>query len=193
MKHNLYRVLFFAFIVAGCGVQSADSQAKPTPTHSAYGNLQNTEIRGITPEDIEGLRTGKGMGLALPAELNGYPGPRHVLDLVEELGLTVQQEEQIQALFDAMQVEAIALGERILAAEAALEDSFRQRSITTSSLEEQLTQISELRLALRLVHLETHLATIEILTEEQIQKYQTLRGYDEMQEDHAHGNQHEGG
>ena len=38
------------------------------------------------------------MGLALAAELNGYPGPRHVLDLADQLGLTPEQQVEAQRL-----------------------------------------------------------------------------------------------
>lgn len=48
------------------------------------------------------------MGLALPAELNGYPGPLHTLEHADELGLTFEQRARTKALFDAMRVEAIA-------------------------------------------------------------------------------------
>ena len=54
------------------------------------------------------------MGFALPAELNGYPGPRHVLDLADGLELTEVQAERTQELFECMQREAIATGERYI-------------------------------------------------------------------------------
>ena len=40
-----------------------------------------------------------------------------------------------------------------------------------------LTAIEKSRTALRYIHLATHLATPEILTEEQIARYNMLRGY----------------
>jgi hypothetical protein len=50
------------------------------------------------------------MSLALAAELNGYPGPRHVLELGEQLGLTEQQRAGVQRLFDDMTAEVLPLG-----------------------------------------------------------------------------------
>jgi hypothetical protein len=41
------------------------------------------------------------MGLALAAELNGYPGPIHVLQLSDKLGLTPEQKARVQSLFDS--------------------------------------------------------------------------------------------
>ena len=140
----------------------------PGPTPSDYADLLSTEIRGLSPEKIEEYRTGKGMGLALPAELNGYPGPRHVLDLAGELALSEEQEQQIQALYDQMLPEAIRIGEEILAGEAALELAYREKTIDEESLYDQLVALGQLQAELRYAHLSTHLATIEILTPHQI-------------------------
>ena len=40
------------------------------------------------------LRAGRGMGLALAAELNGYPGPAHVLELADKLDLARSTENE---------------------------------------------------------------------------------------------------
>jgi hypothetical protein len=45
----------------------------------------------LSDEQIADLRAGRGMALALTAELNGYPGPLHVLDLADQLALTATQ------------------------------------------------------------------------------------------------------
>lgn len=148
-----------------------------TPTPSAYVDLLDTEIRGISPEDINGFRTGAGMGFALPAELNGYPGPRHVLDLAEELELTEDQLEAVEALYDDMLPQAIDLGEQLLRAEADLEIAFREGTIAAEDLQDALAQAEQIRADLRFVHLSTHLATIDILTFHQVRQYSTLRGY----------------
>jgi Spy/CpxP family protein refolding chaperone len=163
-----------------------DAQEQPPPTPSAYVDLLETEIRGLSPEQIETYRTGGGGGMALPAELNGYPGPRHVLDLVDDLELTDDQRSQIQALYDEMLPEAIDLGNQILAAEAELELAFRERNIDEAILENQLVAIGELQAQLRFVHLRTHLATIDVLTQHQVVVYNSLRGYD-IENPHRHG------
>jgi len=110
-------VLVIAFIatlaigvVIGLNVRKhtpAITESETTPTPSAYRELLSSEIRGIDPDTIEGYLTGAGLGFALPAELNGYPGPRHVLDLASDLELTSEQQEQIQSLFDEMESQAI--------------------------------------------------------------------------------------
>lgn len=157
-----------------------------TPTPSAYQGLLDSEIRGIDPETIASYLVGEGMGMALPAELNGYPGPRHVLALRAELELTPEQVEQIQALFDAMQPQAVELGKAILVAEAALESEFRSQTISEESLGSQLQQIADLQAELRFVHLRAHLATVALLSPHQVHQYNALRGYAEMPKDHEH-------
>lgn len=185
----------FGLMVVICGVvllalimsmgSGASAQGEQTPTPSAYGELLDTEIRGIDPATIEGYRTGAGLGMALPAELNGYPGPRHVLELADELELTSGQQTQIQALFDDMLPQAVALGEQILDQEAGLELAFREGTIDEESLRDALDSIESLKAELRFVHLRTHLVTIEILTPHQVQLYNTLRGYTTAPEDHG--------
>lgn len=172
---NKRKALIGVLILALAGASFA--QSNPTPPPSGYEDLLQTEIRGMSEEMIQTYRAGGGGGLALTAELNGYPGPRHVLDLADDLELTAEQREQIQALYDLMQLEAIRLGEAILAGEAELEGTFREQTIDERSLEAQLTDLGTLQTELRFVHLRTHLATAEILTPTQVERYNILRGY----------------
>ena len=79
--------------------------------HHEYADIHDREITSLSEGELEDLRAGGGMGFALPAELNGYPGPSHVLDLADELELTKEQLEQTRRLFEAMREEAIAAGE----------------------------------------------------------------------------------
>ena len=58
--------------------------------------------------------SGKGMGLAKAAELNGYPGPAHVLELAAQLDLTPEQKTKTEVLFKKMQARAIPLGKELV-------------------------------------------------------------------------------
>ena len=49
-----------------------------------YAGMQARAIKALSAEQIADLKAGRGLSLALAAELNGYPGPRHVLELVEQ-------------------------------------------------------------------------------------------------------------
>jgi hypothetical protein len=156
----------------------APSAAEETLT-SPYRDQTLTEIRGLTEKEISELREGRGMGLARAAELNGYPGPRHVLDAAREgrLHLSPGQLQTVQRLFDDMAREAQRLGDMILKEERALEQEFRKGTIGEADLQAGVTRIAALQGQLRAVHLRTHLEMRPVLSEQQIQHYNQLRGY----------------
>jgi Spy/CpxP family protein refolding chaperone len=144
---------------------------------SDYADRPDSGIAALTPEEIEGLLAGEGMGMALPAELNGYPGPRHVLDMAEDLDLTEEQRGAVEAVFSEMHAAALASGETIVALERELDEEFSTGAITEGRLEELLWAIAEERTALRANHLRAHLRLVPILSPAQIQEYSRLRGY----------------
>src|SRR3954469_25358405 len=77
--------------------------------HQPYAGLDARPIKALSEQQIADLRTGRGMGLALAAELNGFPGPLHVLELADQLALSAEQRAKVQDLFAAMKQEAIPL------------------------------------------------------------------------------------
>jgi hypothetical protein len=131
----------------------------------------------LSEQQIADLRAGKGMGLALAAELNGYPGPMHVLELGDKLNLTSQQRQRVQLLYAAMKAEAIATGEKLIESETALDWEFAAGRMTPAWLILLTAQIGEQQGALRAVHLKYHLTTAELLSADQRQRYSELRGY----------------
>lgn len=148
----------------------------PTPSQP-YAGAEARPIKALSDEQVADLRAGRGMGLALAAELNGYPGPMHVLELADRLGLAPDQRARVEALFGAMKQEAIALGERVIEAEAALDRLFASRTVTSESLAAATQAVGMAQGALRASHLRHHLATAEVLTPEQIARYDRARGY----------------
>ena len=149
----------------------------PASAQSPYSVLQQRPIKALSEQRIADLRAGRGMGLALAAELNGYPGPLHVLELAEKLSLTAEQRGRVEALFDAMKAEAVPLGERLIAQEAELDRQFAEKTVTPASLQAATAAIGETEAALRNAHLRYHLSTLEILLPEQVRRYAALRGY----------------
>ena len=154
----------------------------PTRTSAAsdrqpYAGLEQREIKALSSGDIDDYRNGRGMSLALAAELNGYPGPRHVLDLSEPLGLTAEQRAQAQALFDGMQKEAVALGELIVEREAELDALFANSVPEADRVEALTASVGRLNGQLRFAHLQAHLAMRALLSPAQIEAYASLRGY----------------
>ena len=170
--------LMIAALAAG-----AETVANPQP----YAGLERREIKALSPTEIEDYRAGRGMSLALAAELNGYPGPRHVLDLAEPLGLTPEQRSRAQALFDGMQQEAAALGDLIVAREAELDARFADATARADAVETLAVTIGRLNGELRFIHLRSHLAMRELLSPAQIEAYAALRGYRSGQDHGGHG------
>ncbi len=162
------------------GGQGQDNGATPEPsTRSPYadGYDPDASIHALSAEDVEQIRQGGGASFALPAELNGVPGPRHVLDLAGELTLSRAQQTRIQAIYDQYRADVIPAGERYLAAEQALEEGFRARIITEGTLSDRVAEVSRLEGELATIHLRAHLQTTEVLEPEQIATYRQLRGY----------------
>lgn len=144
---------------------------------SPYAGLETRDIKSISEQDIADLRRGAGWGLALAAELNGVPGSAHLLELKDEIGLTEDQVSAIEAIFAAMQAEARAAGARLIAAEQAIEAAFRTGDLTEEVLRSLIADAETARADLRFIHLSRHLETPPLLMDEQIARYNRLRGY----------------
>lgn len=155
---------------------SAAAQAEPQPA-TPYAGYAQRPIKALSEQQIADLRAGRGMGLALAAEMNGYPGPMHVLELGARLELTPAQRARTQDLFDAMKAEAVPLGERLIVLEAELDRLFASKAVDERSLAAAVAAIGEAQAALRTAHLRYHLRTLEVLTPSQAQRYAQLRGY----------------
>ena len=153
---------------------------------SPYAGEEGRDIKALSAEDVNAYLTGQGMGFAKAAELNGYAGPKHVLELASELELTAEQRTQTQALFASMQTKAVALGRQLVNEERKLDRLFAGASITESSLQESVARIGALQADVRAAHLEAHLEQARILTPEQRSHYLRLRGYHASGEHHAH-------
>jgi hypothetical protein len=145
--------------------------------HFPYAGMEGRDIKSLSDSDLDDLRSGRGWGLALAAELNGVPGPAHLLELQDRIGLSAEQVTAIEAIFAAMQTEAEAAGERLIAAEAAIEAAFRTGDLTPVRLRTLIDTAADARAELRFIHLSRHLETPPLLTAEQIVRYKELRGY----------------
>ena len=77
-----------AFAVLSLTLSAGAAQAQHA---QPYSGMQARAVKALSDEQIADLKTGRGMGLALAAELNGYPGPRHMLELQKELTLSETQ------------------------------------------------------------------------------------------------------
>jgi LTXXQ motif family protein len=142
-----------------------------------YAGLQARAINALSDQQIADLKAGRGMELALAGELNGYPGPLHVLEHANALGLSEAQRAKMQELFAAMKAEAVPLGEQLIAQETRLDGYFADKTITAAGLTAALQEIGSTQGALRAAHLRYHLLAADLLTPAQLRLYAELRGY----------------
>jgi hypothetical protein len=159
-------------------ISSSNSRSFQT---SPYAGQELRDIKSLSDDDIQSLQNGTGEafgGMAKLAELNGYPGPRHVLDMASELQLTDGQRREIELIYQNMSDKAKSIGEAIIDIEQDMNGAFANKTITQENLKLMLDKSADLYAQLRFVHLSAHLDTIQMLTIEQVQMYNTMRGYD---------------
>ena len=157
---------------------------------SPYVGQESREIKALSPEDISAYQAGKGMGFAKAAELNGFAGPAHVLELASQLQLTGTQRARTEALFASMSTKASVSGRHAVDKERELDTLFATKSITPERLTSSLQEIGALQAQIRDAHLEAHLAQVAILTPEQNAMYARLRGYGAGPEQTQHQHKH---
>lgn len=144
---------------------------------SPYAGEQTRAIVSLSDDDLTELATGGGWGLVRPAELNGVPGPAHLLELADEIGLDADQLAAIETIRDEMRAGAITAGDRFVAAERALDAAFKDSVPDVDALSRLVAEAESTRANLRLVHLSAHLRTTPLLTRKQVARYAVLRGY----------------
>jgi len=171
--------LFASLVVIVASAANATAQ-----TTSPYAGQQHRTIKALSDQDIGDLLEGRGMGLAKAGELNSYPGPLHVLQLAEQLELSDQQRAATNLVYAKMRERAVSIGGQIIEAERTLDRAFADGRIEPATLRSQLDAIAILQGNLRAVHLETHLAQRSLLTQEQISRYDALRGYGDNRTPH---------
>ena len=178
MKRRTTVLALVACVLAG------SSLADSSPI--SYAGQQGRSIKALAEEDIAALLNGEGMGMAKAAELNGYPGPKHVLTLANELKLTEAQRQQVQVIFEQMSAAARPLGMEIIGREVLLDRLFAKGEMTSDRLAVETAAIGTLEGSLRSVHLAAHLQTRALLNADQIALYNGLRGYDSPTAPHDH-------
>ena len=154
---------------------------------SPYAGEETREIKALSRDEINGYPSGDGMSFAKAAELNHYPGPKHVLELADELQLSVEQRRRSQMIFDEMKAKAVSLGKQLVETEQLLDSRFAAANILDAELLQLVTEISVLHGKLRAVHLQAHLAERAVLSADQLRRYDALRGY---QGSGTHGQHH---
>lgn len=158
--------------------------------HSPYISQLSSSVRGLSPQEVDDLLNGRGAGFARTAELNSYPGPRHVLDLQQELDLSADQIRQVEAVFQQMEAQAQQTGREIVERESRFNQGFANKTITEADLQAQTQELAQLYGRLRAIHLQAHLQITPLLSAQQIAEYNELRGYTNPVSPNEH--QHQG-
>ncbi|MBA3598241.1 MAG: hypothetical protein H0W40_12835 [Methylibium sp.] len=165
--------LAVALLLAG----GATAQHAHPPGSGSYAALASREIKALSTEETEALRAGRGMMQALPAELNGYPGPMHTLEHAQALALSAEQRVATEALMTRHKGEARRLGAAVIDAERALEQAFARREADAPRIRTLVAEVARLRGELRASHLLAHVEQTRLLSAGQTEQYQRLRGY----------------
>lgn len=146
---------------------------------SSYAHTQSDEIPTLTAEELAQLRNGDGMGLARPAELNHFPGPKHVLEMADALDLTEAQALLIEQIRMDMNARAIEKGLEIIEGERHLAALFESGEAKIADVERITSHLGVRRGELQMIHLAAHIETRNQLSADQVAKYDGLRGYAE--------------
>lgn len=166
-----------AFLLSFLVFLGACSADQMRHNHSQYAGEEKREIKALSNEDLKNYLEGNGMGYAKVAELNGFPGPKHIIENELSLDLTAEQKKAVQESFQKMKTRAVDLGKNIVEKERDLDRLFAQNKIGDEVLKSKTLEIAELQADLRSTHLKAHLEMKELLSAEQVEKYKKIRGY----------------
>src|SRR5882762_6671229 len=168
------------------------TSAAAANAQTPYAGMQARPIKALSEQQVADLGAGRGMGLALAAELNGYPGPSHLLELSDKLGLKSDQNSTLKGMFDALKAETTPIRENLIVQEERLDRLFAEKTVSEQQVKDATRDIGETQGRLQNAHLSYHLQARAILQPSQIQRYAELRGYGaELQEPTRHKHHYE--
>ena len=160
--YSVYAVM----MILGSACRAEEGHAtQPTP-----------QIKALSDSEISGYLEGNGMGVAKVAELNGYPGPDHVLELATQLGLNPHQRAIAERLKRSMK-KAARLGYWLVNDERRLDSLFAQGQADDEKITPLVQRIGSLEAEIRLVHLRAHIEMRRALSSDQLKKYEQERGH----------------
>jgi Spy/CpxP family protein refolding chaperone len=185
LSHRTAALLVACLLAAPASAQHAGHSGPSAEGHMArvagpaqpYASLRDRRVKALSEAQEADLRAGRGMALALAAELNGYPGPMHVLEHAEALRLTPVQRAAAEALRARMAAEAQAIGARMLVLEEELDGLFVSGDADTGRLAALTAALGALGGRLRETHLAAHIGMRAALDPGQRETYARLRGY----------------
>ena len=171
-----------AALATACALLALPAGAETAP----YAGLDTRDVATLPADRIEGLRAGAGLGYALSAELNGLPGPLHVLELADTLELTPEQHTAVEKVRQDMLDRAVPLGAQLIAAETALDRAF-EAGTDAAEVARLTAAAAAVEAELRAAHLVAHLETAPLLDRHQTMLYARARGYGAAEGHAGHG------
>lgn len=157
---------------------------------SPYAGQEKRAIKASSEQEISDYLNGRGMGTSKAAELNHYPGPKHVLDEATKLNLSAEQSAKTTAIYQTMNNKASRLGKTIVQKENELEALYANQQATVENISQLVNEIARLQAEFRLVHLNAHLEMRNVLTPKQVALYDQSRGYDQTGSSGEHKHHH---
>ena len=146
------RLILTLVVTALTGLGAATAWAQHSHGGEPGGQRGHGGVQACEAEFEAVVRDGRGFGMAFTADQTGYPGPLHVLELKERLGLSPEQEAGARV--------------RTLVADGAASEA---------AVRAAAAEVERARREVRLVHLLTHLKTRDLLTEAQRRIYHEAR------------------
>ena len=162
------------FLTSGLQHPASSQHQHTAPRTPLQAGEAQAAHHSFLDQERAAIERGEGFGMAMVADRNGYPGPKHVLELTAELQLTPEQQTAMEKLFAQMKAQALARGKELLLAEAQLDQMFAEGR-PEAELQQQTNRVASLRGELRWVHLSAHLAARKLLTPQQLATYQHFR------------------
>ena len=158
------------------GMHQRHGRADSASAGSGQGMQSGPMLSGISEGEKEALLQGSGLGAGMIAMMNGYPGPKHVHEMGDELELTAEQREKIGTLFAERKASFVEMGRELVEKDEALTTMFASGQVNTKDVEKLSTEIGELQGRLRAGHLNAHVLTWEALTPAQRDKLASMQG-----------------
>jgi len=151
-------VKVFLTTILLCVATNASAQHQhDSKNHQPYADLKGRDIKALSQQQINDLK--------------------HVLELADQLKLNEQQKKRMQEMFKAMTKETKTLGVTVIETERRLDTLFKSKTVNEQNLKEATLKAGEAQAKLREAHLRYHLSTIAVLSKEQVDTYNRLRGY----------------
>src|SRR5205807_3645196 len=98
------------FLTSGLQHPASGQHQHTAPRTPSQAGEAEAAHHSFLDQERAAIERGEGFGMAMVADRNGYPGPKHVLELTAELQLTPEQQTAMEKLFAQMKAQALARG-----------------------------------------------------------------------------------